>query len=256
MKLHPTVMAAITLHAKTEYPRECCGLVVRVGSKEQYVPCRNAAATPSEHFRMHPHDSQAAEDLGEVVALVHSHPDESPEPSQGDRAACEESAMPWLIVEVRDGVVNPNPYLLMPCGWKAPLLGRMFYHGVLDCMSIVRDFYAREFNIEIENPEREDDWWNHGQNLYMENYKAAGFELLPDGAELQFGDVILMAIRSPVVNHAGVFLGTGKIKESPLLAKVPNAMLHHLYGRASERVIYGGYWAETTMAIARHKSRM
>jgi hypothetical protein len=30
-------------------------------------------------------------------------------------------------------------------------------------------------------------------------------------------------------------------------------MLHHLYGRLSERVVYGGHWQEITRAVLRHK---
>lgn len=255
MKLHPETTAAIVAHAETEYPRECCGFVLRVGKHESYMPCRNIAATASEHFKLHPEDAMHAEDSGEILALVHSHPDAPAEPSDGDRAACEQSGIPWLIFEVREGTASASPCLLLPCGWKAPLLGRMFFHGVLDCMSIVRDFYAREFAIDIQDPDRDDGWWDMGQDLYMDNYKSAGFVKLPEGAQLQFGDVVLMAIRAPVANHAGVFIGGGKLSEYPLLTKVPNAMLHHLYGRVSERVVYGGYWAETTLAILRHESK-
>jgi hypothetical protein len=32
-----------------------------------------------------------------------------------------------------------------------------------------------------------------------------------------------------------------------------NMMLHHLYGRLSNRVPYGGYWMERTMKILRYK---
>lgn len=253
MKLHPTTLAAIIEHCATEYPREACGLIVRIGKRDTYQPCRNVAATASEHFMMHHEDAQRAEDAGEVVALVHSHPDDSATPSEGDRAACEASGMPWLIFEVREGVVNKDPSLTTPCGWQAPLIGRMFFHGVLDCMTLVHDFYKREFDIDLPNPYREDDWWNRGQNLYIENYPSAGFYKLPEDTEMQYGDVALMQIRSPVANHSGIFLGTKNIQEALFAAKVPGAMLHHLYGRPSERIVYGGYWAESTVAIIRHK---
>ena len=43
------------------------------------------------------------------------------------------------------------------------------------------------------------------------------------------------------------------LREAPELHPVPQAMLHHLYGRLSERVVYGGYWQDVTCAIVRHK---
>jgi proteasome lid subunit RPN8/RPN11 len=57
--------AAIEAHAIGEYPREACGLLVRAGRKEIYVPCRNIASTPNEHFRLAPEDYAAAEDRGD-----------------------------------------------------------------------------------------------------------------------------------------------------------------------------------------------
>ncbi|MCR1763509.1 C40 family peptidase, partial [Pseudomonas aeruginosa] len=69
------ILSAIRAHAAEEYPREACGVIVGAGKAQQYVRCRNTAGQPQEEFRMHPGDYAAAEDLGEVVAIVHSHPD-------------------------------------------------------------------------------------------------------------------------------------------------------------------------------------
>lgn len=251
--LHKKTMAAITAHAIAEYPRECCGLIVADGRRELYVPCRNIAGTPSEHFRLHPEDWANAEDAyGQPRVLVHSHPDESPTPSDADRASCEETGIPWLIVSVTAEGVGAD-HLLQPSGWKAPLLGRPFYHGVLDCYTLVQDFYKRELSIDLPTPERDDDWWNHGGNLYMDNYAAAGFRPLREGEAIAYGDVVFMAVQSPVPNHAAVFIGDNTVKECPTLHKVPDAIIHHLYGRLSQRDVYGGYWAEVTRLIVRHK---
>ena len=32
-------------------------------------------------------------------------------------------------------------------------------------------------------------------------------------------------------------------------------MLHHLYGRDSERVVYGGFWRESTRAVLRYQGQ-
>jgi cell wall-associated NlpC family hydrolase len=136
---------------------------------------------------------------------------------------------------------------------RAPLLGRQFFHGVLDCYTLIRDWYEREAGIALPDFERSDDWWTKGQDLYMQGFAAAGFARIPDGAELRAGDVILMAVRAPVANHAGIYLDTRALAEAPDLHRVPNAMLHHLYGRLSERVVFGGYWRETTRAVVRHR---
>ena len=101
---------------------------------------------------------------------------------------------------------------------------------------------------------REDGWWNEGRegDLYMDHYAEAGFRPLCTGEDMEPGDVVLMQIRSDRVNHSGVFIGSTVLKEAPDLFPVPDAMLHHLYGRDSERVVYGGYWREATRLVLRY----
>lgn len=233
---------AIGAHAVAEYPRECCGLVIIEKGRERYVPCRNIAATKAEHFVIAAQDYADAEELGEVVGVAHSHPDAPPMPSEADRVGCEETGVPWVIVSVRrDGetVAAAEAAVIEPQGYRAPLVGREFSHGVLDCYTIVRDWYAQERGIELPNFHRRDNWWNDGENLYLDNFEASGFERAI-GAP-QVGDIILMQIRAKVPNHAAVYLGDGLI-------------LHHLYGRLSSRDIYGGYWQEVTRCILRRKA--
>ncbi|MDR0259958.1 MAG: C40 family peptidase [Comamonas sp.] len=249
--LHKKTLAAIKAHALAEYPRECCGLIVAVGRREVYRPCCNQAQG-LEQFRMSAEDWANAEDAGRVLAVVHSHPDHAAQPSDADRAACEATGLPWVIVSVRDGDIA-EVHQFAPTGWTAPLLGRQFFHGVLDCYTLVRDWYAREAGIQLLDFERADDWWNNGQDLYMQGFVKTGFARIPDGAPPQPGDVVLMSYRSPVANHAGIYLGTRALAEAPGLHPVPHAMLHHLYGRLSERVVYGGHWQEITRAVVRHK---
>lgn len=250
---------AIRAHAMAEYPRECCGLVVQVARREIYWPCRNLA-TGAEHFVMDPRDYTAAADAGTVKAVIHSHPDQQPLLiHEADRVACEESEVPWFIVAVgrsEAGHVETRQLVsFAPEGYEAPLLGRPFAHGVLDCYSLIRDGYARELNIILPNFRRDDGWWESGRegDLYMDHYAEAGFRPLAAGERTQFGDVVLMQIRSDRVNHSGMFIGDRPLQEAPDLFPIPNAMLHHLYGRDSERVVYGGYWREATRLILRHE---
>lgn len=249
--MRKATLAAVHAHAAAQYPRESCGLIVAAGRRERYVPCRNTASG-TEHFALAPEDYAAAEDAGRVLAVVHSHPDAPPLPSDADLAGCEASGLPWHIVSVTaEGAGELHSFA--PTGWRAPLLGRMFFHRVLDCYTLVRDYYHRERGIELLDFEREDDWWHKGQDLYMQGFERAGFAPLARGEALQPGDVILMQVRSPVANHAGVYLGHTGLQEQPGLYPVPGAMLHHLYGRLSERVVYGGHWAECTRLQLRYR---
>lgn len=228
---------AVRAHAVADYPREACGLVAVVKGRERYIPCRNQATTPSEHFILHPEDYANADEQGELVAVVHSHPDVPARPSEADKVACESSGLPWLIVAVSaDGAGELVE--IEPCGYEAPLVGRTFAHGILDCYTLVQDWYKLELGIILPNFDRPDNWWNEGGDLYMQHFAEAGCARAR--GPLQRGDIILMAIRARVANHAAVYLGDG-------------LMLHHLYGRLSSRDVYGGMWAEKTMLIVRHK---
>jgi proteasome lid subunit RPN8/RPN11 len=237
-------LAAFRAHSEREYPREACGLVVVVKGRQRYVPCANAAIG-TEHFILPADEYADAETLGEIVALVHSHPDETATPSQADLVSCEASGLLWHIVSVRTVEGQPVAGELVtfaPTGYQAPLVGREFSHGVLDCYQLIVDWYRHEWDVALAHFARADNWWDDGQSdLYTKGFPEAGFVRLPAGAPLEIGDVILMQIRSKngVPNHAAVYLGDG-------------LMLHHLHGRLSSRDIYGGYWLENTRYVVRY----
>lgn len=247
----PETRDAAFTHAVSEYPREACGLVVIVKGRERYWPCVNQASTPSEHFVLAPADYAAADDAGEITIIVHSHPDAPARPSEADRVACEASGLPWAIVSVAAGE-NGLPaagemVMIEPCGYRAPLVGRPFSHGVLDCWALCRDWYEHERGVVLLDPPRHDNWWDDGvSDLYCDAaLHAAGFEIVwRNGAdalpELEPGDVLLMQVRSrnQVPNHAGIYLGDG-------------LMLHHMPGRLSSRDVFGGYWLECLRKVAR-----
>lgn len=240
--MNPVTQQAAHDHALADYPRESCGLVVVVKGRERYVPCRNMAATPSEHFVLSHEDYAAAEDTGEITAVVHSHPDVPARPSQADLVGCENSGLPWVIVSVMPGPEVADTQIIEPTGYQAPYVSREWSHGVLDCWGICRDWYAREMSVELPDPPRVDGWWNDGSSsLYSEAaLAAAGFACIADHRQIKIGDLIVMQVRSKnlVPNHAAIYIGDGQ-------------MLHHMHGRLSSRDPYGGYWLEMTRSIWR-----
>lgn len=235
-------MLAAMKHAEDCYPDESCGLLVIVKGKERYLPCRNIAIDDRcENFAVHPEDYTAAEDLGEITALVHSHVESAAIMGDADKVMCALSGLPWYLISVskQTGDVMANePVYFESVEYEAPLVGRQFTHGILDCYALIRDYFKREFQIELPDFERKDKWWDNGENLYMGHFAEAGFE--PIKGAIQTGDVIIMQMRAPVPNHAGVYIGDGR-------------MLHHMYQRLSTRDHYLGYYQEVTRVIVRHK---
>lgn len=121
------------------------------------------------------------------------------------------------------------------------LLGLPFEHGTRDCYELVRDFYRDNFSIHLKDYARPDLWWDQGLNLYMDHFREEGFQEIdchPRG--YQIGDGFLMAIHSPVANHAAVYVGDG-------------FLIHHFYRRLSEKCLYSGVWRNRTVAVLRHK---
>ncbi len=237
MSLSEKTKAEALAHAKEEYPRECCGLVAVVKGRTHYFPCRNLADTPDEHFVLDPDQYSEIEDKGEIISIIHSHPKTNHSPSQADLVACEKSGVPWFVV-------NPQTELwgsAVPTGFKLPYVGREFSHGLVDCYTLVRDWYKGEFGVELNDYHRRDKWWDKGENMYLDNFKKEGFKAIPP-EDVGYGDLFLMHLESTVPNHAAIYIGDMTI-------------LHHVQGRLSSRDVYGGYYQKNTARVLRHESR-
>jgi proteasome lid subunit RPN8/RPN11 len=231
----PHFADALAAHAAQCMPHECCGLVVRSNGSLAYWPCANAAPAghAQDYFVLEPADWAAAEDAGEIVAVCHSHPNSDANPSEADLVMCQRSGLPWFVIGWPSGVIK----VAQPDGYAAPLVGRNFFHGVLDCYTLLQDYYQRTLAITLPHYTRNDNWWKLGQDLYTTQFASAGFVQVD--APPQLHDVLLMQVHSDVANHAAVYLGDGKI-------------LHHLHSRLSCEDVYGGYWERHTVTVLRH----
>jgi proteasome lid subunit RPN8/RPN11 len=217
----------VLAHAKAEYPKESCGVIVSTG---EYIPCTNIAGSDSEFIISY----EELDSLGkEILKYIHSHPTTAPIPSEADKQGMQATGVPW-------GIISPNTgdyFEYLPDNTIPPLIGREFKFGSMDCYSIVRDYYKLTYNIDLINPTREDSFWELGKSYYIDYYEAAGFIKVID---LKIGDVILMTIGASIPNHAAVYLGDER-------------MIHHIQNRLSSEDIYSGYWVKRTVGYYRHK---
>jgi len=207
----------IQTHALEEAPNECCGLVTASG----YVWCENVADDPKNSFVLDPRRYAAVASREEILAVVHSHVHPNADcPTKLDMEQQIQSKLPWGITHVGENGLATAPFWFGDSVPIPPLIGRTFRHGVTDCYALVRDWFRLERDIQLPIFPREDYWWEDGEDVLLDNYKAMGFEPLSSVKDLQIGDGILGTIAGRVTNHCAVYVGQGLI-------------LHHLPNRLS-----------------------
>lgn len=213
-------------HANYCGENESCGFVV---DNKAYIPCENISPTPTETFEISTDDWINAEEQGTITAVVHSHPNGVPILSEADQIFQQQTAVDWWLV--CDNKIHKFRYM-------QPLIGREFTHGTTDCYTLFRDAYHL-CGFDFPDFHRENDWWDNGQNLYLDNMESNGFRRVSISG-LQEGDVILFSLNSKAVNHAAIYIGN-------------NSILHHLPKRLSKRDLFIGYWLKNYHSIWRHK---
>jgi cell wall-associated NlpC family hydrolase len=211
------------LHAHREFPKEAVGLISQSGD---YHPCTNIADTPETHFMISEAERWAV-DEGRAAALLHSHtatphpvtgqtrqPKDAP--STADMVGQAAMAIPWGIsLCIESGAVDP--FWFGDQVMRPPLYGRVFRHGVNDCYAFIRDWYRDVAGIAIPDFPRDTSWWEAGTegepplDLYAQGFAEAGFSRVDRNYNPLPGDVFLCRVRSPVLNHGGVYLGNGMI---------------------------------------------
>ncbi|EGO8461990.1 peptidase P60 [Escherichia coli] len=233
------LMEAIRAHVAAEYPNEACGVVVQTGRAQNYIPCRNVSDNPTESFTLAPEDKSAAAEQGEIIMVIHSHPDVVQlVPSELDRIQCDWSGVEWGIMSWPDGdfcTISPRE--------DRDYTGRRWVLGFADCWTLIREWYQREKGVETGNYSVDYEWWIDGkENRYDDNWQKEGFVEVP-ADQMRPGDMVMMQIQSPVTNHAAIYLGD-------------NLILHHMTDQLSARVPYGKYYRDRTIRVVRHKELM
>ena len=216
-------------HAKEQDPRESVGVLIVIKGKEEYYPCNNLSTYSQQCFILDPEDYVKADALGEITAIVHSHPVTPPSPSQADKVSCEQSGLKWHIV-------NPKTETwgyCEPTGYKPPLIGRQWVWGVTDCWSLVRDYYRENKNIILKDWERPTTPEEFIKNPMFEKCAAdTGFAELKPEDKLQNGDLLFMSILANGLNHVAVF--------------IDGDVLHHLADRLSTKEPYNQWLLKCT----------
>lgn len=227
-------------HAIAVWPDEACGYVLQVGDAQEYFPCENVSTEPHNEVKVPAAVQLLARERGEILAVLHSHPNGQLYPSAADMETQQNFAIPFGISTVTPDSCSDPVYFgdQVPI---APYLGRVFVHGAADCWKLFTDWYWQELKVKLPDAPRDHNWWKEDKNLYMDGFAENGFRLLADKEKPQYGDGCMMRLWSPVPNHAAVYIGNG-------------LLLHHLAHTLSCREPVNDY-KEKIVGWFRHSSQ-
>ncbi len=217
------------VQAKDQDPKESCGLLLNIRGKEKYFACKNLSTWANQCFIIDPEDYVKGSDLGDIIAIIHSHPTTQPIASEADKISCEETNLPWYII-------NPKTEQwgsYKPTGYKAPLVGRQWVWGVTDCWALVRDWYKQELGITLrdwERPITPEEFI--ADPMFVKCADATGFKELRPQEKLENGDLLFMSIMTTGLNHVAIFLD--------------GDVLHHLADRISCKEPYNEWLLKCT----------
>lgn len=207
-------------------PQEICGAIADIHDKgRRFFAIDNIAENPEETFEMNPKGWQALAADGEIVAVVHSHPNGEPFLSGADREMQIQTGLPWfLAVGGRLKQFRCCPHLR----------GRVFEYGKADCGALIRDAFML-MGVDLPDHKRGDIDDDAEHEYLRKHFERVGFVRVSDG--LRGGDVILTSYGGHA-NHAALYLGDGQI-------------LHHAYNQLSRREPFNQWWSERIDSVWR-----
>jgi proteasome lid subunit RPN8/RPN11 len=195
----PEIHEAAKAHTAECYPAEAVGFVDQHG---EYVRLRNESADPSKDVVLS--DENVLRVAAEARVFFHSHPDGLGCPSESDMTYQQQLAIPFVVM------VWP----LYDVFWwgdqlkPAPLLGRGFRHGVHDCYSLLRDYYATVRGEPLIDQPRDWNWWDsrnpNPRDLYRDYFDKAGFVKIPVNEATKPGDGLMLSFNYRVPMHGMV----------------------------------------------------
>lgn len=208
-------------------PQEMCGAIADIHDKgRRFFAIDNIAENPEETFEMNPKGWQALAADGEIVAVVHSHPNGDPFLSGADRQMQIQTGLPWILAV--GGCLKQ--FRCCP-----HLRGRVFEYGKADCGALIRDAFML-MGIDLPDHTRGDIDDDAEHEYLRKHFERVGFVRISDG--LRGGDVILTSYGGHA-NHAALYLGDGQI-------------LHHAYNQLSRREPFNQWWSERVHSIWRY----
>lgn len=231
------LLSDIEAHFEKEYPREGCGVLAVSEGKLKFHPCRNVAKD-DEDFILDSKEYFKLMRSTDIVGIVHSHPDTSPQPSESDINSCNAVGIKYYIFSYP----GMDMEVLEPRIDTKELFGREYKFGVSDCFEAMRDFLASQNILIPPRAPFEDDWWKKGLDYFTEEIISEwGFKKV-DQTTIKPNDLLIFSIFAQVGNHCGVYLGN-------------EVFYHHAINRLSCRESLYPMWGKYLIGAYRHETQ-
>ena len=233
-------------HALEETPNECCGIVYQ--DKEtntlNAIKCKNVAENKRMTFSIDPIGYLEADQLGEIIAFYHSHVNED-EFSDFDIINSEHHEIKFIMYCLKTATFHEYE----PKSYESPYIGKDFNLGKQDCFTLGQQYYKKEFDIDIKDYYRGEEWFVTNPDSYDRYYEEAGFKKILDGpiedvSEIKKHDAILikcLGMKNPT--HGAIYVGNDMI-------------LHHQVNCFSRMEYFNKEMKSRTVAVLRHESLM
>lgn len=224
-------------HFQKELPREGCGIIGVVKGEKKWFPCKNVADN-DEDFVICSKDYFKIKQTADIVAIVHSHPYTSNEPSEVDINYCNSLGIPYYIFSYPDMELN----ILEPKTNYTELYGREYKFGVTDCFEAARDYLVSTTSWDLPKRDAfEDNWYNKKDLDYFseENMNTWGFYKVDSP---QKNDVIIFSVDCLKNNHMGIYIND-------------DIFFHHAINRLSCRESIYPFWSNYITGFYRYKKQ-
>lgn len=209
MILEDSIKKQIKLHYEKDYPKECCGLIVCKRGAMTCVPTKNDSSE-QDFFRVNPKDYLKASNLGEIVAVYHSHTNGNQNFSEFDKF----NSINHNITYVMYCPENNSLLQFSPsCGEFNRYIGRKFNIGNTDCYSLVRDFYEAELGVSLGHYYRDQDWKSYLEELFDKHFENEGF--FEVSSLNKYDCVLFNSGGDKPCSHIALYLGNGLILHQP-----------------------------------------
>lgn len=121
------------------------------------------------------------------------------------------------------------------------LLGKAYCPQKQNCYTLVREFYADNFQIDLKDYPFPIDWDSNQLDIVPRIADAVGAFKVEEWSmkALRPGDVLCLAINSNNPNHLAVYVGN-------------NTLIHHLWLQLSKAEVLRDFWRMSTCYLLRH----